>query len=213
MASIPAHCAELNKVVLAPVHQMLTVANINGEIECYDSRSRDCLQCVKIFDSEARDLRFSDDGMQLAVGSDNGQVKVFDIRSSRPFLELEHVYETPITSIKFSGEHLLTSDRRTVKIVNVKVSNEISHESQSSECLCNLEPEAPINHMNVVRDSGLLFVAAEQPRILSYFIPSLGAAPRWCGFLDNLAEELEEVKSGVYDDYKFVGAEETLEGR
>ena len=158
MASIPAHCAELNKVVLAPVHQMLTVANINGEIECYDSRSRDCLQCVKIFDSEARDLRFSDDGMQLAVGSDNGQVKVFDIRSSRPFLELEHVYETPITSIKFSGEHLLTSDRRTVKIVNVKVSDEISHESQSSECLCNLEPEAQINHMNVVRDSGATLV-------------------------------------------------------
>ena len=60
-----------------------------------------------------------------------------------------------------------------MKIVNVKVSDEISHESQSSECLCNLEPEAPINHMNVVRDSGLLFVAAEQPRILSYFIPSI----------------------------------------
>ena len=67
--------------------------------------------------------------------------------------------------------------------------------------------------MNVVHDSGLLFVAAEQPRILSFFIPSLGAAPRWCGFLDNLAEELEEVKSGVYDDYKFVGVGECMESR
>ena len=69
MAPIPAHCSELNKVVLAPVHQMLTVGNINGEIECYDSRTRECLQCVKIFDAETRDLRFSADGMQLAVGS------------------------------------------------------------------------------------------------------------------------------------------------
>ena len=121
MAPIQAHCSELNKIVLAPVHQMLAVANINGEVECYDSRSRDCLQCVKIFDCEARDLRFSADGMQLAVGSNNGVVKVFDIRSNRPFVELEHVYETPITSIKFSGERLLTADRRTVKISNVMV--------------------------------------------------------------------------------------------
>lgn len=121
MASIPAHCSELNKVVLAPVHQMLTVANIKGEIECYDSRTRDCLQCVKIFDCEARDLRFSADGMHLAIGSENGQVKVFDIRNNRPFLELDHVYETPITSLKFTGEFLLSSDRRTVKVSNVKV--------------------------------------------------------------------------------------------
>ena len=113
---------DLEQVVIAPVHQMLTVGNINGEIECYDSRTRDCLQCVKIFDTETRDLRFSDDGMQLAVGSANGVVKLFDIRNNKPFLELEHVYETPITSMKFSGEHLLTSDQKTVKISNLKVS-------------------------------------------------------------------------------------------
>ena len=50
-----------------------------------------------------------------------------------------------------------------------------------------------------------MFVAAEQPKILSFFIPALGTAPRWCSFLDNLAEELEEEKGGVYEDYKFVG--------
>ena len=121
MAPIPAHCQELSKVVLAPVHQMLAVGNLNGEVECYDSRSRDCLQCVKIFDSETRDIRFSDDGMQMAVGSDDGVVKLFDIRSNRPFFELEHSYETPITSIKFSGDYLLTSDRKTLRITNLKV--------------------------------------------------------------------------------------------
>lgn len=37
------------------------------------------------------------------------------------------------------------------------------------------------------------------------FIQSLGPAPRWCGFLDNLTEELEEtITENVYDDYKFV---------
>ena len=76
---------------------------------------------------------------------------------------------------------------------------------QTNTTLCNIEPEAPINHMNIVKNSGLIFIAAEQPKILSYFIPSLGTAPRWCSFLDNLAEELEEETGTVYDDYKFVG--------
>lgn len=34
---------------------------------------------------------------------------------------------------------------------------------------------------------------------------ALGPAPRWCSFLDNLTEELEESpESTVYDDYKFL---------
>lgn len=38
---------------------------------------------------------------------------------------------------------------------------------------------------------------------------SLGPAPKWCGFLDNLTEELEEtVMETVYDDYKFVTKKE-----
>lgn len=39
--------------------------------------------------------------------------------------------------------------------------------------------------------------------ILSF--QSLGSAPKWCGFLDALTEELEESNTEtVYDDYKFV---------
>ena len=36
-----------------------------------------------------------------------------------------------------------------------------------------------------------------------YYLPSLGAAPSWCSFLDALTEELEAKKTDeVYDDYK-----------
>ena len=121
MSPIPAHCAELTKIALSPVHQMLAVGNIQGEVECYDSRSRDCLQCVKIFDAETRAIRFRDDGMQMAVGSETGVVKLFDIRSSRPLLQFEHAYETPVTSLKFSGDYLLSSDRKTLRITDLHV--------------------------------------------------------------------------------------------
>lgn len=37
------------------------------------------------------------------------------------------------------------------------------------------------------------------------FLQVLGPAPKWCSFLDNLTEELEEnPETTVYDDYKFV---------
>lgn len=58
-------------------------------------------------------------------------------------------------------------------------------------------------------DSGLLLMATEQSRVLSYYVPTLGPAPRWCSFLDVLTEELEEEgEASVYEDYKFVTAAE-----
>lgn len=43
----------------------------------------------------------------------------------------------------------------------------------------------------MVPNSGMLFMANEAPKILVYYIPSMGPAPKWCSFLDNLTEELE----------------------
>ena len=52
-------------------------------------------------------------------------------------------------------------------------------------------------------------VANEGVQIQSYYIPSLGPAPKWCPFLDNLTEELEEnPTTTIYDDYKFVTRKE-----
>ena len=49
----------------------------------------------------------------------------------------------------------------------------------------------------------------ETERLGAYFTPSLGPAPRWCHFLDNLTEEMEEAnETSVYDDYKFVTKED-----
>jgi ribosome biogenesis protein ENP2 len=45
----------------------------------------------------------------------------------------------------------------------------------------------------------------------SYYIPQLGPAPRWCSFLENITEELEDSASGartIYEDYKFVSRAE-----
>lgn len=55
-------------------------------------------------------------------------------------------------------------------------------------------------------------LAGEQSRVMLYFVPQLGPAPRWCSFLEGLTEELEETAGqNVYEDYKFVTKTEVEE--
>lgn len=79
-----------------------------------------------------------------------------------------------------------------------------------------------INDVLVWPGRGLLMVAGETPVVHSFFVPSLGPAPRWCSFLEALTEELEEATTAtgsgaaagaggngppaatVYDDFRFV---------
>lgn len=55
-------------------------------------------------------------------------------------------------------------------------------------------------------------ISGEQSKIMTYFVPQLGPAPRWCSFLESLTEELEEnTNTTVYEDYKFLTKNELEE--
>ena len=77
--------------------------------------------------------------------------------------------------------------------------------SQPSGNFASITPAYDINDVHHVPGSGLLMLANESIQMTSYYIPQLGPAPRWCSFLDNITEEMEDqtVRS-VYEDYKFV---------
>jgi len=52
-------------------------------------------------------------------------------------------------------------------------------------------------------------LANEGIQMNAYYIPQLGPAPRWCSFLENLTEELEDQTARTaYEDYKFVDRNE-----
>lgn len=70
--------------------------------------------------------------------------------------------------------------------------------------------DIPLNDVAIYPGSGLLVFANDQPKMQVHYIPSLGPAPKWAHFLDNITEEIEEEKNGVsvYDDYKFVTRQE-----
>eukprot|EP00249_Psilotum_nudum_P016209 c25719_g1_i1 orf=861-2126(+) len=116
------------------------------------------------------------------------------------------MYGSPMVDLKWhetmstSKRHVISADHRVVRI----------WDPQSGNIMTNVEPTVgEINDVCIIRNSGLMFMALDSPQISSYFIPSLGPAPRWISYLENLTEELEEGgQSTIYEDFKFVTKED-----
>lgn len=200
--------AENNVCDINAVHGLFATGTIEGRVECWDPRVRkrvgvlDCALNSVTADSEINSLptisalKFNG-ALTMAVGTSTGQVLLYDLRSDKPLLVKDHQYGLPIKSIHFqdSLDLVLSSDSRIVKMWN----------RNSGKIFTSLEPEHDLNDVCLYPNSGMLLTANEAPKMGIYYIPVLGPAPRWCSFLDNLTEELEEnPESTVYDDYKFV---------
>ena len=71
--------------------------------------------------------------------------------------------------------------------------------------------------------SGLILCATDQPKLDSFYVPKVGLAPKWCSFLENITEELEEKdlqregaisdpigddQEAVFENYKFVSRDD-----
>lgn len=75
-----------------------------------------------------------------------------------------------------------------------------------------IESTSLFNDFATIENSGMVFMAQEDVKMLTYYIPSMGPAPKWCSFLDNLTEEIEsDVVENIYDDYQFVTQKELEE--
>ncbi|XP_063715789.1 nucleolar protein 10-like isoform X2 [Symsagittifera roscoffensis] len=205
-----ARASGFNTCVINDYHQLLAVGSQEGTVECWDPRTRKSvgnLNAACFVDSnssklspETTCLRYNG-GLSLAVGTSTGQVMLFDIRSNKPTLVKDHHYEFPIHSIQFltdtdENRLVLSCDKKGVK----------AWHQESGDLVTAIEPsDCEINHMQLYPSSGLVFLAAETQKIHAYFVPTLGPAPKWCSFLENLTEEMEEERSNVvYDDFKFV---------
>ena len=75
-----------------------------------------------------------------------------------------------------------------------------------AQIFANVEPMAdvrdvllpPCSKGGLTNDSGLILVAGEQERVMTYFIPALAPSPRWCSYLDGLTEELAGQNNNTY---------------
>lgn len=110
----------------------------------------------------------------------------------------------------FVARQVLSCDAKIVKVWEREAT---ADGKDAGAILTNIETPSDLNDVCVVSDkrgeSGLMLMAGEQERVMAYYVPALGPAPKWCSFLDSITEELEEGESAaVYDDYKFVTRQE-----
>ncbi|KAG5327552.1 NOL10 protein, partial [Pseudoatta argentina] len=208
LQSFETEATSINKCEINPLHHLLTVGTQEGKIEAWDPRVRnkvgvlDCaLHCITQEKLETvpsiTALKFQG-GLNLGVGTSTGHVLLYDIRSNKPFLVKDHMYGLPIKCIDFHQKMDLvySMDSSIVKIWN-KDSGKLYTSIEASQ--------HNFNDLSVIPNSGMLLTANESVKMQIYYIPSLGPAPYWCSFLDNLTEELEELNYDIiYDDYKFV---------
>ncbi|KAI5480785.1 rRNA processing protein Enp2 [Pseudohyphozyma bogoriensis] len=152
------------------------------------------------------------DGLNLAVGTSTGHVLLYDLRANREYTTKDQGYGLPIKKVEWiesgvnsggdaeaEGGWVASVDEKVVKIWG----------KETGTNLVSINPPMPINDMHVYPSTGLMFLANETSPMTGYYIPQLGPAPKWCRFLDNMTEEMEEDQEVLmYDDYKFVDRQE-----
>ncbi|CAF93892.1 unnamed protein product, partial [Tetraodon nigroviridis] len=206
--SLQTDSVENNVCDINPVHYLFATGTSEGRVECWDPRDRNrvgVLDCALSSVSEGTQvqglpsvsaLKFNG-SLSMAVGTSTGQVLLYDLRSSQPLLVKDKFYNLPIKSLNFNNQLdlVVSADSKIIKIWN----------KDTGKMFTSIQPQTNINDVCLYPNSGMLFTANEDPKMSTFYIPALGPAPRWCSFLDNLTEELEESpESTVYDDYKFV---------
>ncbi|KAK7099871.1 nucleolar protein 10-like [Littorina saxatilis] len=204
-------CCDFN-----PQHYLFSCGTKEGTVECWDPRDKTRAAVLDITKSKFIEniphlssiptvtaLKYRD-GLTLGVGTSTGHVLLYDLRNGLPIRVKDHQYDLPIKDLDFHKplDLVLSMDSKIVKL----------WDRHTGKPYTSIQPETDLNSMCLVPESGLIFIANEAPKILTYYIPSLGTAPKWCAFLDTLTEELEESEhQSVYDDYKFVTRRELEE--
>ncbi len=176
-----------------------------GNTEIFDYRNRNSVGRVSLNENEnITVLKGTSNPFEFFVGSSEGLVRLYDLRSNRFVMEKRHPYMLPINSIEIHERTgmLVTADKKSIRI---------SNKNNLDEVFTTYEQKAAINNVRTFQDSGLIIFACENPKVGALFIPALGPAPKFCQFLENLTEELEEkVNNNVFEDFKFVTYEELL---
>ncbi|KAL7301440.1 hypothetical protein TKK_0005881 [Trichogramma kaykai] len=201
-----------NKVAINPEHQLLLVGTNDGRVEAWDHRVKkkvgtlDCgFGCIKNntnLDTVPSITALNCQGaLTVGVGTVTGQVLLYDIRSNSPFTVKDHMYGLPIRNIEFhySMDLVYSMDSSVIKIWN----------KDNGKMYTSIEAEDAFNDFCVFPNTGMIYTANESPKMLTYYIPSLGPAPKWCGNLDSHIDDFEYKNTQtLYENYKFVTKEE-----
>ncbi|WPK23187.1 hypothetical protein PUMCH_000415 [Australozyma saopauloensis] len=195
------NCLDINSV-----HGLISAGLEDGTVEFWDPRSRLRAAKLHVADTLGEQTQitasvFRNDGLNFACGTSSGKTLLYDLRAPTPSVIKDQGYGFDIKKIIWIDENsqdsskIMTADKRIAKVWN----------RLDGKPFTSMEPNVDINDVEYVKDSGMFFFANEGMPMHSYYIPNLGPAPKWCSFLDNITEELEEKPSDtIYSNYRFI---------
>lgn len=214
LAPLATSASAVNCVRVSPLHGLYGLACDNAAVEFWDRRDRRRLGALQIARTpsytgaeealEVTALHFMPDGLHWAAGTSDGRVLLFDLRSHQPLDIRDHYNGYAIKKIDYheARNMLVSTDKRTIKLW------QRTEHSSTRSLFTAIESESEINDFILQPGTGLVLAANDASPIASYFIPALGPAPRWCAFLENLTEEMEErggdQANAVYENFKFI---------
>lgn len=197
----------VNSIDINPIHGLFGAGLEDGTVEFWDPRAKQRIIKLQIPEaaesgSEISCVKFANNSLNFACGTSDGISMIYDLRTSHPIITKDQGYGFGIKKIIWLEETgnddlnlILTSDKKIAKIWN----------RDDGKPYAALEPSVDINDVEHIPGSGMFFMANESIPMHTYYIPQLGPSPRWCSFLDNITEELEEKPSDtVYSNYKFL---------
>ncbi|OAF64646.1 Nucleolar protein 10 [Intoshia linei] len=213
----------INTITTNEQHGLIIGGNDVGIVNAWDIRTKN--ESISYMDVRQANLKcgeitscsFLKNYLDLAVGTESGQVFIYDIRSQKPRLVKDHNYAVPIKGILSNSnildENILnendkvlyTFDSRVLKIWN----------SENGNAITAIELEYDVNDVSVVENSGLMFIAGESPSIVPFFVGEIGHAPKWCKYLDKITDDFDsagvQCESGnLYDDFTFITRDEVI---
>lgn len=205
---------ELTACTTSVTNGLLLCGTVDGKIDAWDPRARRCVSTLDIVKSapggtfvtglqshelpEVTCVKFKDN-LNFGVGTSTGKILLFDIRKGEARLVKDHLYNFPIIDFAFhetdESPKIVSIDKKCVKIWD---------DACDAPTWASFEPGVRLNGLHLWKKSGLLHLANEDTKILSYFIPQLGGPPGWCSRLTSLLEECNEQEQTLYDDQKFI---------
>lgn len=204
-ASFKLHSSGVSSMVFNQHLELLIAGGDEGSINLIDTRQEKNIGNVILNEGEGvTALQQSNNQFELLVGSAEGLVRLYDLRTSRYISEKRNPYMLPIKSIELIPRLnlILSCDAKSLRILN---------KDNMDELVGSYEQKNPINNIRVYKDSGLVLFSNDAPKIGALFVPAIGSAPHFCQFLENITEEFEEkVNTNIFEDQKFVTYEELI---
>uniref|UniRef100_A0A3P9J2R0 Uncharacterized protein n=1 Tax=Oryzias latipes TaxID=8090 RepID=A0A3P9J2R0_ORYLA len=98
-----AHKAPASGVAFSPTNDLLVVSvGLDKKIVCYDTASRIVLRSIRV-ESPLTSVEFTPDGTGLVVGSTQGKIYQYDLRSSSAPVRITMAHRTSVTCLRFQS--------------------------------------------------------------------------------------------------------------